>query len=78
MLTVLFVIVFLAASVGAISLLDGQRASREVTNYLHEEYHMVRDYQPSLSCATCNRFDCRSSPVGEEFFCCSLLHKGDF
>ena len=38
MLTVLFVIVFLAASVGAISLLDGQRASREVTNYLHEEY----------------------------------------
>ena len=37
MLTVLFVIVFLAASVGAISLLDGQRASREVTNYLHEE-----------------------------------------
>ena len=43
MLTVLFVIVFLAASVGVISLLDGQRASREVTNYLHEEYHMARD-----------------------------------
>ena len=49
MLTVLFVIVFLAASVGAISLLDGQRASREVTNYLHEEYHMVRDYQPTIA-----------------------------
>ena len=45
MLTVLFVIVFLAAS----SLLDGQRASREVTNYLHEEYHMVRDYQPTIA-----------------------------
>ena len=49
MLTVLFVIVFLAASVGAISLLDGQRASREVTNYLHEEYHMVRDFQPTIA-----------------------------
>ena len=49
MLTVLFVIVFLAASVGAISLLDGQRASREVTNYLPEEYHRGRDSQPTLA-----------------------------
>ena len=31
------------------SLLDGQPASREVTNYLHEEYHMVRDYQPTIA-----------------------------
>ena len=49
MLTVLFVIVFLAASVGANSLLDGRRASREVANYLYEEYHMVRDYQPTIA-----------------------------
>ena len=49
MLTVLFVVVFLAASVGAISLLDGRRASREVTSYLHTEYHMARDYSPTLA-----------------------------
>ena len=49
MLTVLFVIVFLAASVGAISLLDGQRASRDVTSYLHNEYNMARDYQPTVA-----------------------------
>ena len=35
MLTVLFVVVFLAASVGAIS--------------LHTEYHMARDYSPTLT-----------------------------
>lgn len=78
MLTVLFVIVFLAASVGAISLLDGQRASREVTNSTRNITWFAIISRPSLSCATCNRYDCRSSPVGEEFFCCSLLHKGDF
>ena len=44
MLTVLFVVV-----VGAISLLDGRRASREVTSYLHTEYHMARDYSPTLA-----------------------------
>ena len=49
MLTVLFVVVFLGASVGALSLLDGQRASREVTSYLHEEYHMALDYQPTVA-----------------------------
>ncbi len=49
MLTVLFVVVFLAASVGAISLLDGRRASREVTSYLRTEYHMARDYSPTLA-----------------------------
>ena len=49
MLTVLFVIVFLAASVGAISLLDGQRASRDVTSYLRNEYNMARDYQPTVA-----------------------------
>ena len=49
MLTVLFVVVFLAASVGANSLLDGRRASREVTSYLHTEYHMARDYSPTLA-----------------------------
>ena len=50
MLTVLFVVVFLAASVGAISLLDTQRvSSREVRNYLHDEYNMARDYEPTLA-----------------------------
>ena len=49
MLTVLFAIVFLAASVGAISLLDGQRASRDVTGYLRNEYNMARDYQPTVA-----------------------------
>ena len=50
MLTVLFVIVFLMVSVGAISLLDNQRiSSRELSSYLHEEYHMARDYQPTVA-----------------------------
>ena len=34
---------------GAISLLDGRRASREVTSYLHTEYRMARDYSPTLA-----------------------------
>ena len=49
MLTVLFVIVFLVVTIGAISLLDGRRASREVTSYLHTEYHMARGYSPTLA-----------------------------
>ena len=38
-----------AAAADAISLLDGRRASREVTSYLHTEYHMARDYSPTLA-----------------------------
>ena len=50
MLTVLFVIVFLFVTIGAISLLDTQRiSSREVRNYLHNEYNMALDYEPTLA-----------------------------
>ena len=71
MLTVLFVVVFLGASVGALSLLDGQRASREVTSYLHEEYHMARYYQPTVAHMRNMKASnlLLSTHVGE-FFCC--------
>ena len=50
MLTVLFVIVFLAVSVGAISMMDTERiSSREIRSYLHDEYHMAFDFEPTVS-----------------------------